>query len=140
MNADTLSRAVQLADSLKRVFIVTADSSGIPHLAIAGRMSAVHGMSVSVASWFCPKTVENMNSNKNVAIIAWDPETDTGYQLIGEVAKMEEVEMVNGFSEKLEHGPHLPQVERKATIRIDKILDFKRGPHSDMVEYVSNER
>ncbi|NIR15489.1 MAG: hypothetical protein GWN86_16815 [Desulfobacterales bacterium] len=55
-----VENALALTDKLKHVFVATADSKGLPHVASAGKIRfASHGR-VEVSSWFCPGTVTNL--------------------------------------------------------------------------------
>ena len=66
-----------------------------------------------------------------MGIVVWDAATDTGYQLLGESLKIEDVAVLDGFLPDKGKSP-LPQVKRKLLVRIDKIMPFKLAPHSDI--------
>ena len=134
MSRQAISIAVDLGKRMRHIFVATADSRGIPHLAAAGIIHVVSEDRVAVAAWFCPATVENLVNNPKISVVAWDPETDVGHQLVGEVEKIEEIAMMNGFSPDLETATQLPQAERKLIIRVDQVLAFSHAPHSDTVE------
>ena len=69
-----------------------------------------------------------------MSLVIWDPKVDTGYQLLGETEKVEEIAMMNGYAPGAESRHPLPQVERQLLVRVDKIIDFKHAPHSDVEE------
>ena len=98
MNQKTLNQAVILAQRLQHVFVATTDGKGLPHMAAAGKLALTPEGRVAVAAWFCPATVANLQKNHRVSLVIWDPKVDTGYQLLGETEKVEEVAMMNGFS------------------------------------------
>lgn len=131
MNMEKLEQAVKLSEALRHVFVATADESGMPHIAAAGKIKLAHGATVEVSSWFCPLTVDNLQVNKHVNLVVWDSKTDNGYQLIGESVKVEDLHMLNGYAADLEGKAPLPQVERKLTVKIISIIDFKHAPHTD---------
>ena len=133
MNKKTLNRAVALAQKLQHVFIATTDGKGLPHLAAAGKLALTPEGRVAVAAWFCPTTVANLQRNRRVALVVWEPKEDIGYQLLGETEKVEEIAMMDGYAPGIESKFPLPQVERQLLVRVDKILDFKHAPHSDTV-------
>ncbi len=134
MNALTLKNAVQLAGKTGRCFVATSDTSGLPHMTIARRLSLDEKGRIYVSAWFCPGTTANIEKNKRVAIVIWDASADTGFQLLGESEKVEEIAILDGYSPALEKGKPIPQVERRLVVRVDKILDFRQRPHSDEEE------
>jgi hypothetical protein len=115
---------------LGNVFVATADSAGLPHLAASGRIEEEPGGRVAVSEWFCPGTLGNLQRNPQVSIVAWDPQNDTGFQILGVAEGVEETAMMDGFSTDLAKA--LPQVERKIHVRVEKVIDFSRAPHSDL--------
>ena len=134
MNQKTLNQAVALAQKLRHVFVATTDGKRLPHIATAGKMALTTEGHVAVAAWFCPMTVANLQKNRRVSLVIWDPQVDIGYQLLGEAEKVEEIAMMNGYTPGAESQPPLPQVERQLLVRVDKIVDFKHAPHSDVEE------
>ena len=134
MNRKALQEAISLAQKMKNVFVVTSDRSGLPHMAAASKLAHSAANRVHVAAWFCPGTVANLEENRRISLVVWDPLRDLGYQLLGEAEKVEEVAMMNGYVPGEGGKNHLPQVERQLTVRVDKITDFRRAPHSDREE------
>ena len=134
MNQKTLDQAVVLAQRLQHVFVATTDGKGLPHMAAAGKLALTPEGRVAVAAWFCPMTVANLQKNHRVSLVIWDPKVDTGYQLLGETEKVEEIAMMNGYVPGAESRHPLPQVERQLLVRVNKIIDFKHAPHSDVEE------
>jgi len=134
MNQKTLRQAVGLAQKLQHVFVATTDGKGLPHMAAAGKIALTSEGRVAVAAWFCPMTVTNPQKNRRVSLVIWDPKVDTGHQLLGETEKVEEIAMMNGYVPGAESRHPLPQVERQLLVRVDKIIDFKHAPHSNVEE------
>jgi uncharacterized protein len=130
MNAGKIAEAVKMGTQTGHVLIATADWAGIPHIAVAGRI-ALEGDSVVVTEWFCPGTVANLRPNVGVSIVAWDKASDTGYQLIGRLQTSSDVAVLNGYAPGLDGERPLPQVERRLVIRVERVMDFRFGPHSD---------
>ena len=50
----TIQSAIVLADKLQHVFVTTADTKGLPHVATAGKIRFAPNGKVEVSSWFCP--------------------------------------------------------------------------------------
>lgn len=134
MNSEILKKAVRLGEELGHVFVATADTAGLPHVAAAGKISLESEDRVAVMEWFCPRTVANLKVNPRVSVVVWNQKSDMGFQLLGKCEKVEEVGMMNGYSPGLEDQKPLPQVERKLIVRIEKITDFRHAPHSDVEE------
>jgi len=134
MNSKMLAAAIALAERLGHVFIVTAHASGRTHLAAARTLSYIPDDQVTVTDWFCPQTIINLHTNRFLSIVAWDPFSDEGFQLQGELKTIEDLEMLNGYSPELERKPSIPQVDRQLQIRVEKVVEFKLRPHSDLEE------
>ena len=133
MDADALKKALTLAKG-RPVFVATAARSGLPHLACAGQMAAAPGGCVLLTEWFCPGTMENLSGNPRISLVVWDQKADTGYQLLGEVERVEEVAVLDGYAPPTRTAPSLPQVERRLVVRVDSILDFRKAPHTDVMK------
>jgi hypothetical protein len=131
---EAIQKALELADKLQHVFVATADAKGLPHMATAGKLRLKSDGRVAVAAWFCPGTVINLQHNHRVALVVWDAIEDTGYQLVGEVQRMEELAFLDGYAPGTEGPTPSPQVERQLIIRVDMVLGFSHAPHSDVVE------
>lgn len=125
-----LAEALVLARNVRQLFVATADANGIPHLAIAERITLERENTVGVTAWFCPQTADNVDENKNVSLVVWDEQRDAGFQLIGEVMQVLDLAMLDGFIPG-EIEP-VPQVERKLVVRVNQILTFSHAHHSDI--------
>ena len=134
MKPESLNAAVELAEKLEHVFVATADPSGMPHVATAGKLSQTSKDHVTVTAWFCPGTVANLSENRRISMLVWDAPSDKGYQLLGLVEKIEEVAMMNGYSPEIDETIVMPQVENRLLVRVDKIIAFSHAPHSDLEE------
>jgi hypothetical protein len=127
-----LDAAIGLAEKLGHVFVATADSSGMPHVAAAAQLNKISDNHVAVSAWFCPGTVANLDDNHCISLVVWDPLSDQGFQILGAVENIAEQAMMNGYSPDGELEAPIPQVERKLQVRVDKILAFSHAPHSDL--------
>lgn len=134
MKAGILKEIVVLGQKLGFAFLTTADSKGLPHLTVAVKVNLTLENELKVSAWFCPQTLKNLEVNVRIGVIVWDKDTDTGYQLLGKLEKITEVAILDGYFPKIEKRELLPQVERELLIRIEKILEFKQAPHSDLEE------
>lgn len=130
---ELLKEAVLLAEKTRHVFIASVNGDGVPHIAASKRLSLDAKNNVVLTEWFCPGTMENlMGKNSNLAIAMWDAKKDKGYQLIGKAKKKEDTAYLNGYAFDLGKKDIVPQIQRKVTVQIEKILDFKLTPHTDI--------
>lgn len=134
VRAELLEKAVELAEKVGHVFIATSDRDGWPHQAAARTLKLGENGRIDVREWFCPGTMENLQHNSHISIVVWEASSDTGYQLLGEVENMMDVGMINGYTPEMESKWPLPQIESQLLIRITRVTDFKRAPHSDIEE------
>ncbi|MHC4118532.1 MAG: pyridoxamine 5'-phosphate oxidase family protein [Planctomycetota bacterium] len=134
MKAGKLTEAVEIATKTRYVIIATADAGGMPHIAAAGKIELEGDSTVAITEWFCPGTVANLRDNAGVSVVAWDRASDTGYQLLGRLETVKDVAVLDGYAPGLEGEPPLPQVERRLLIHVDRVMDFRLGPHSDTEE------
>ena len=129
-----IQSVVTLGQKLGHVFVATADLKGLPHVAAAGRISLGADGLLAVAAWFCPGTVVNLEHNTKITLVVWDAVADTGYQLLGNVEKIEETAMMDGYIPEMESTGPSPQVERQLLVKVNKVMAFSHAPHSDLEE------
>ena len=129
-----LEKAAKLAEKVGYVLIATADNEGWPHVAAARLLKLKENGRIDVREWFCPGTMSNLNANRRVSVVVWESASDTGYQLLGETEHMMDIGILDGYTPNMEQKWPIPQVESELVIRVSKITDFKRAPHSDIEE------
>ena len=134
MDRDPLLRAEALAEQVGHVFVATADAEGLPHLAAAGTLALRPEDHVVLTEWFCSETLRNIDENRLVGLVVWDAESDSGYQIAGEVEEVNDLSMLDGYQDDQTLEP-LPQVERELVVRVEKVLAFSQGPHSDVPDF-----
>lgn len=127
---DQAKKFVQQHTSL--AIIGTADQEGFPHLAMESGIRWVSERRLEFESWFCLATIRNLRENPKVAIAIFDPKTQKGYQLLGQIESIKEGVIMDGYipGEKPDEKAIPPQSYR-LEIDIEKILPFSSGPHSD---------
>lgn len=132
--SNLLDTAAKLAAKVGHVFITTSDKEGWPHVAAARTFKTGKNSEVTVSEWFCPGTMSNLQENGRVAIIVWEAKRDIGYQLLGKVAQVKDIAVMDGYIPKMKIEPPMPQEERQLIINVSKVTDFKRAPHTDTEE------
>lgn len=134
MNPLTLREAVGLAGKMEYLLIGTANKEKEPHIAVATSINTVDDLHVAVSAWFCPTTVINLFENPSVSLVIWDQEGDTGYQLVGASEGVENMAVLGCWTPEIDKQMPVPQIERRVLVRVDRIIDFKHAPHSDIEE------
>ena len=135
MKQECLTKAAVLAEKGAFLFVTTAASDGYPHVAPAARLQLDRDKErVAIDAWFCPGTLENLKGNKKVDLVVWDATLDEGFQLMGKCQGVEDLAVLNGYDALLPEKTGLPQVERRIQIRVEKVLPFQRGSHTDQEE------
>ena len=112
------------------VFVASANAAGIPHLAASKGVEVPDSRHLVLSAWFCPRTLENLADNPAIAIAVLDMATVIGYQFIGEVEKVSNLGILDGYDPGLEK-PGLPQVLYQLVIRVDGIMEFTHDAHTD---------
>ena len=121
----------RLLENISYVLVATADSSGQPHMAI-GEQVTISGNSLLVfKNWFCPSTLQNIACNTNVSVVAVSPETGKGYQMFGSVMRSADAAFFNCY-DPVANIPETPQVLTRFTVKVEQILEFTSGIHSDL--------
>lgn len=128
---EAIRKAVEFAKGLHHVFIGTADRQGLPHVASGGELSLDPDGRVHIVGWYCPTTAANLEDNRLVSLVLWDPEIDFGYQVFGEVEQIQEKASLNGYG--IDEPANLPQVERELIVRVKQVCLFSHAPHTDRV-------
>jgi hypothetical protein len=128
-----LSKALSLYERVGRVFVATASAEGKPHIAVAGKLALATRDQVVVTEWFCPTTMANLAESPRIALVIWDGPSDVGYQITGELEQIIERAVANGYLPGEEERA-VPQVERDLWIRVEEMLPFTEGPHTDQPE------
>jgi uncharacterized protein len=117
-------------EEVNHAFVASADQRARPHLAAAHGLAVPDPHHIVFEAWFCHKTLENVAEVPRLAIAILDPASGTGYQLSGRVESTANVGILNGFAPELEE-PGMPQVETRMVVRVEEILEFSQGPHTD---------
>ena len=133
MNGHLAKKAVEISRAAGHCFVATVSADGVPHLTVASKLDFDPADDLVVTEWFCPETMENLNAgNRQVSVVAWDPAKNNGFQLTGLLKEEEDLEVLDGLPSGLAAEENIPQVRRSLKVRVDRILEFKSGPHSDI--------
>lgn len=120
-----------LMEKIPYVYVASADSSGMPHMSI-GEQVTISGDSLLIfENWFCPSTLQNIACNTRVSVVAVSPETGKGYQMLGSVIESADAAFLDGYDPAVSM-PETPQVLTRFTVKVERILEFTSGIHSDV--------
>lgn len=130
---DILSRIKNFVKRVELFYVATSNQKGEVHLAVAKDLIFLpDNEHIAFKSWFCKKTIENIQQNPNVSIAIYDAKSDTGYQIIGKAISKTVVAVLNGYAPELEEvEKEYPQEEYQLKIKIINIMDLHRVAHSD---------
>lgn len=132
MNEAKLDEVTALARKTGYIYIATADGKAMPHITVAGSLQRGGRGQVVIKEWFCPGTVANLKVNKAVSVAVWDFHCDVGYQLLGQLERIDDLAVLDGYAPDIEAEKPMPQVEKQLVITVEKILDFSLAPHCDV--------
>lgn len=121
----------RMIENLPYVFVATSDPAGHPHMAI-GEQVAISGDSLLIfENWFCPSTLQNISCNTHVSVVAVSPDSGKGFQMLGSVVRSADMAILDGYDPNVKL-PETPQVLTRFTVKVEKILEFTKGIHSDL--------
>jgi len=127
MIPDTIKLFIETIDY---AFVASADETGTPHLAAGSDPKIPDSHHLVFDAWFCRKTLRNVALNPRVAVVVLVPGSGAGYQLAGTIEKMVDSALLDGYvPEEEERGT--PQVQSHLVIRVDEVMEFSAGSHSD---------
>jgi len=120
-----------LIEHIPYVFVATSDRSGQAHLAIGEQVAVTGDSTLTFENWFCPSTLQNISGNAHASVVAVDPGTGRGYQMLGSVIYHGNATILDGY-DPVVHQPETPQVLTRFTVRVEKVFEFTSGIHSDL--------
>ena len=126
MLTEEISRFIE---SIEHAFVASADESGRPHLAVGRDLHVVNGSHLVFEAWFCHKTMENVAKNPYVSVTVAASAAGNGYQFSGVVEKTAETAILDGYAPLEEPG--MPQVQYRLVVKVDEIMEFSSGVHTD---------
>jgi len=121
----------QFIEEVGFVFVASSDSFGCPHMAIGDHIVVSGDSKLVFENWFCPTTLQNIACNPRVSVVATSPDNGNGYQMLGSVIRSAETAFLDGYDPTV-NMPETPQVLTRFTVKIEKILEFTSGIHSDI--------
>ena len=109
------------------VLVATSDPEQGAYVAAARRLETFGPDRLSVQAWWCDRTVANLDANPRLSLVVWDPQSGSGYQLLGECQGVENEAWLDGLAEGERGGAPLPQVERNLVVRVRAVFDIIAG-------------
>jgi hypothetical protein len=137
MNADKLERAIMLGKKIEHFFVALVGGDGFPYVNFARRIERESDNQLAIEEWICPLTVVHLSANPKMAVLIWDPATDDGYEILGEVLMFEGRSFLNGFAPEEEESAYVPQVKRRLILRAEKITAFSHALRCDDIQLLT---
>jgi hypothetical protein len=134
MDSKKLDRAIRLGKAVEHVFIAWVDGDGVPYVNSARGIERVAERQFAIEEWICPLTVTNLSENPKLAVVIWDPSSDDGYEIQGEVLMFEGRAFLNGFAPEREENAYVPQVKRRLIIRAERVTAFSHALRCDAIQ------
>ena len=127
MISDAIRKFIEKSDY---AFVASADETGAPHLAAGTGPNCPDDRHLAFKAWFCQKTLRNAALNSRLAVAIID-RLGNGYQFTGTVVKLNDIAFLDGIAPGKE-APGTPQVQSILKIRVDEIMEFSVGVHTDL--------
>jgi hypothetical protein len=109
----------QFIEETNCAFVASADQRSRPHLAAGRGLKVPDSEHVVFEAWFCRKTLENVAEVPRVSLV-----------VIGTVEKVIPIGILDGYAPEVE-APGTPQVESRMVVRVEDIMEFSTGAHTD---------
>ncbi|MBE0617368.1 MAG: pyridoxamine 5'-phosphate oxidase family protein [Proteobacteria bacterium] len=111
----------------KAAYLASAGADGAPHLAV-GEIERATAETVHFRGWFCPRTLENLEANRRVALAAGlGP---GGVQVAGTVVENTVDALLDGCGA---NDRDVPQVRFHLVVQIEAIMAMTDRAHTDRV-------
>ena len=118
-------------ESIDSAFVASTDENGVPHLAVGHDPTVPDPDHLVFEAWFCPKTLQNVSRNPRVAVVVVTPDSGAGYQFVGTVEQLATTGILDGYADTQEEPPGMPQVQSRLVVRVDQVMEFSEGAHTD---------
>ena len=113
-----------------KAFVASVDDTGAPHLAAGSDPTCPDSRHLAFEAWFCHTTLRNTALNPRVAVAVVEG-SGKGYQFVGTVEKLVDTAFLDGLPAGKE-APGMPQVRSRLLVRVDGVMDFSVGVHTDL--------
>ena len=128
MITEEISRFIE---GIPLAIVATVAADDHPHLALGSHIRALDGDHLVFENWFCETTLRNVDHNPRVAVAVMKSDSGTGYQFVGTVVHGFDVAILDGYRPGVE-PPGEPQTLTRFVVRVDEILAFCSGIHTDL--------
>jgi len=128
-----LKRLISPSKNDKQVFVVTANSQGIPGIISAEQLIPVSGKELVLECCLCTETLVNLWENPLIMILVWNRIDDSGYQLEGRLLQMKDISEMDEDSQKRDLNGLSPQIRKYLLVEIKKVIKIKKMSHTEEV-------
>ncbi len=110
-------------------WVATAARDGLPNVSIKGSLRVLDDEHLLFADLFSLKTRKNLEENPQVAVMVYDNESRTGYELKGPVELISQGPLYDQAVERLKQLPTpLPPPKYVVRITVESIYNQSLGP------------
>ncbi len=110
-------------------WVATASRDGLPNVSIKGSLRILDDEHLLFADLFSLKTRKNLEENPQVAVMVYDAESRTGYEMKGTVELISQGALYDQAVERLKQLPTpLPPPKYVVRITVESIFNQSLGP------------
>ncbi len=110
-------------------WVATASRDGLPNVSIKGSLRVLDDEHLLFADLFSLKTRKNLEENPQVAVMIYDAESRTGYEMKGTVELISQGALYDQAVERLKQLPTpLPPPKYVVRITVESIFNQSLGP------------
>ncbi len=131
MQRELLEDLLNKAKPIEVVLVASADAKGNPHVGTA-TSADLDFSRLTVEAWFCSQTLANLDENRLISVIILSKHREGSIQITGEVKKVEETAVIDGYIPNEERSHQVPQFKVKLKIMVTSVFKFEIGPHYDV--------
>lgn len=119
----------RLLETAPYIFVATSNSSGQPHIAISELVVVSGDSLLTFENLFCPITLQNISLCSQLAVVAFEPGSGTGYQMMCSVVRSADTALPGRAGAQDREGH---QVLTRFSVKVHQVLEFSSGIHTDI--------
>jgi len=117
-------------EATNQAYVASADHRARPHMAAGRGLKVPDAEHLVFEDWLCPRTIENISEVPRLAVAVVDAASGIGYQFSCRVEDTRETALADGMG-PAEGAPGMPRVRWRVKMRVEEVMEFSTGPHSD---------
>jgi len=126
MEEEGFQKAVDLANRLRCVLVITADGEGVPHVATAVGLSRREGGRVCVSGLADAQAMRDVQTNPHVTLVVRDPASEAGAQLLAEAERVERFTAMDSLKPAVRREARLPEEHLELLVSVNEVRPLGR--------------